>query len=183
MSAMARRLRLAVAMTSSCRHELPAATALAVAIVMPFVIRMKSSGVETLAGGTGEEKTCEARGSGEAGGCGQAVWQGQHRGHTHRQLLANVLDRGLQRPCPLRGLVLDSLHRLQQGSDICHHHLWKEKDSQVNPHTSSGLLPAPVLPLWIGPKLSHPHTPLTLPQLLLCVLCSTFYVPLPTLLS
>lgn len=71
MSAMARRLRLAVAMTSSWRHELPAATALAVAIVMPFVMRMKSSGVETLAGGTGEEKTCEARGSGERGVAGK----------------------------------------------------------------------------------------------------------------
>lgn len=65
-SAIARRLRLAVAMTSSCRQELPAATALAVAIVMPFVMRMKSSGVETLAGGTGEEKTYEETGGGEA---------------------------------------------------------------------------------------------------------------------
>lgn len=58
MSAIARRLRLAVAMTSSCRQELPAATALAVAIVIPLVIRMKSSGVEVLAGGSGEQKTC-----------------------------------------------------------------------------------------------------------------------------
>lgn len=58
MSAMARRLRLAVAMTSSCRQELPAATALAVAMVIPLVIRMKSSGVEVLAGGSGEQKTC-----------------------------------------------------------------------------------------------------------------------------
>jgi len=75
MSAMARRLRLAVAMTSSCRHELPAATALAVAIVMPFVIRMKSSGVETWAGGTGEEKTCKEKGGSEAGGNGWAGCQ------------------------------------------------------------------------------------------------------------
>lgn len=57
-SAIARRLRLAVAMTSSCRQELPAATALAVAIVIPLVIRMKSSGVEVFAGGSGEQKTC-----------------------------------------------------------------------------------------------------------------------------
>lgn len=61
MSAMARRLRLAVAITSSCRQELPAATALAVAMVMPFVMRMKSSGVEVLAGGTWEQNTWRRR--------------------------------------------------------------------------------------------------------------------------
>lgn len=66
---------MAVAMTSSCRHELPAATALAVAIVMPFVIRMKSSGVETWAGGTGEEKTCKEKGGSEAWGNGWAGCQ------------------------------------------------------------------------------------------------------------
>lgn len=58
MSAIARRLRLAVAMTSSWRQELPAATALAVAMVIPLVMRIKSSGVEVLAGGSGEQKTC-----------------------------------------------------------------------------------------------------------------------------
>lgn len=41
---MALRLRLAVAITSSCWAELPAATALAVAMVMPFVMRVNSSG-------------------------------------------------------------------------------------------------------------------------------------------
>lgn len=45
MSEMALRLRLAVAMTSSCWPEFPAATDLAVATVMPLVMRMSSSGV------------------------------------------------------------------------------------------------------------------------------------------
>lgn len=47
---MALRLRLAVAITSSCWAEFPAATALAVAMVMPFVMRMNSSGVVDLSG-------------------------------------------------------------------------------------------------------------------------------------
>lgn len=49
-SEMALRLRLAVAITSSCWTEFPAATALAVAMVMPFVMRMNSSGVVDLYG-------------------------------------------------------------------------------------------------------------------------------------
>lgn len=49
-SEMALRLRLAVAITSSCWAELPAATALAVAVVMPFVMQMNSSGVVGLSG-------------------------------------------------------------------------------------------------------------------------------------
>ena len=52
MSVMALRLRLAVLMMSSCWPELPAATALAVALVMPLVMRMNSSGVVELAGGS-----------------------------------------------------------------------------------------------------------------------------------
>lgn len=52
MSDMALRLRLAVWMMSSCRAEFPAATALAVAMVMPFVMRMNSSGVVVLVGGS-----------------------------------------------------------------------------------------------------------------------------------
>lgn len=43
-------LRLAVAITSSCLHELPAATALAVAMVMPFVILIDSSGDDVFSG-------------------------------------------------------------------------------------------------------------------------------------
>lgn len=180
MSAMARRLRLAVAITSSCRHELPAATALAVAMVMPFVMRMKSSGVETLAGGTGEEKTCEERGrrgSSEVRGGGRAARQPRHRRRTHGQLLADVLDCGLQCPCPLRGLVLDSLHCLQQGGDVCHHHLQKERESQVNPPACSQRLSFPrgLVPNCPIPTL-HSHC-------LSCSLCSTSYVSLPTLLS
>lgn len=50
MSEIALRLRLAVWMMSSCRAEFPAATALAVAIVMPLVMRMNSSGVFVLLG-------------------------------------------------------------------------------------------------------------------------------------
>lgn len=50
MSEIALRLRLAVWMMSSCRAELPAATALAVAMVMPLVMRMNSSGVVVLLG-------------------------------------------------------------------------------------------------------------------------------------
>lgn len=50
MSATAFRLRLAVAITSSCRQEFPAATALAVARVMPFVIRIDSSGEDVFSG-------------------------------------------------------------------------------------------------------------------------------------
>ena len=49
-SEMALRLRLAVAMTCSCWAELPAATALAVAVVMPFVMRINSSGVVDFSG-------------------------------------------------------------------------------------------------------------------------------------
>lgn len=44
------RLRLAVAITSSCLHEFPAATALAVAMVMPFVILIDSSGDDVFSG-------------------------------------------------------------------------------------------------------------------------------------
>lgn len=51
-SAMALLLRFAVAMTSSWRQEFPAATALAVARVMPLVMRMNSSGVAVLGGGS-----------------------------------------------------------------------------------------------------------------------------------
>lgn len=50
MSDIALRLRLAVWMMSSWRAELPAATALAVAMVMPLVMRMNSSGVVVLLG-------------------------------------------------------------------------------------------------------------------------------------
>lgn len=50
MSKMALRLRLAVEITSSCRAEFPAATALAVAVVMPLVMRMNSSGVVDFSG-------------------------------------------------------------------------------------------------------------------------------------
>lgn len=50
MSEMALRLRLAVWMMSSCLAEFPAATALAVAMVMPLVMRMNSSGVVVLVG-------------------------------------------------------------------------------------------------------------------------------------
>lgn len=50
MSATALRLRLAVAITSSCLHEFPAATALAVAMVIPFVIRIDSSGDDVFSG-------------------------------------------------------------------------------------------------------------------------------------
>lgn len=53
MSAMARLLRLAVAITSSWRQEFPAATAFAVASVMPLVMRMNSSGVAVFGGGSG----------------------------------------------------------------------------------------------------------------------------------
>lgn len=124
MSAMALRLRLAVAMTSSWRQELPAATAFAVAMVMPFVMRIKSSGVEVLAGGTWEQNTCRGGGEGLRSGrdearqgacaCARAAPQAgpAHTAHTHGQLLADVLDGGLQRTRPLRGLVLHRLHRL-----------------------------------------------------------------------
>lgn len=50
MSEIALRLRLAVWMMSSCLAEFPAATALAVAMVMPLVMRMNSSGVVVLLG-------------------------------------------------------------------------------------------------------------------------------------
>lgn len=50
MSDMALRLTLAVWMMSSCRPEFPAATALAVAMVIPLVMRMNSSGVVVLLG-------------------------------------------------------------------------------------------------------------------------------------
>lgn len=43
-------LRLAVAITSSCLHEFPAATALAVAMVIPFVILIDSSGDDVFSG-------------------------------------------------------------------------------------------------------------------------------------
>lgn len=39
-----------MAITSSCLHEFPAATALAVAMVMPFVILIDSSGDEVFSG-------------------------------------------------------------------------------------------------------------------------------------
>lgn len=88
--------------------------------------------------------------------------QTRHCYRTHRQLLAYVLYGGLQCPCPLRGLILNSFHCLQQGSDICHHHLWKGKE--VKPHISSGLLPAPSR--FSAEKL-YPHTLLTPPHLVL----------------
>lgn len=50
MSERALRLRFAVWMISSCRAEFPAATALAVAMVIPLVIRINSSGVVVLLG-------------------------------------------------------------------------------------------------------------------------------------
>lgn len=56
-SEMALRLRLAVAITSSCWAELPAATALAVAMVMPFVIRVNSSGEVDFSGTSLDWKT------------------------------------------------------------------------------------------------------------------------------
>lgn len=62
MSVMALRLRLAVAITSSCRQELPAATALAVAMVIPLVMRMNSSGAVVFGGGSELLKTCGGRG-------------------------------------------------------------------------------------------------------------------------
>lgn len=151
-------------MTSSCRHELPAATALAVAIVMPFVIRMKSSGVETLAGGTGEEKTCEARGGGEVWGSHWEGWQLQQCSCTHRQLLAYVFYRGLQCPCPLRGLVLNGLHCLQQGSDICHHHLWKGTETGEAPRKlCAAASTCPSLMVW-SKMVSFPYFTHTTPS-------------------
>lgn len=57
MSEMALRLRLAVDITSSCWAELPAATALAVATVMPLVMRMNSSGVVDFSGTSLDWKT------------------------------------------------------------------------------------------------------------------------------
>lgn len=60
-SAMALLLRLAVAMTSSWRQEFPAATAFAVAIVIPLVIRMNSSGVVVFAGGSKLLNTWEVK--------------------------------------------------------------------------------------------------------------------------
>jgi len=64
MSAMALRLRFAVAMMSSWRQEFPAATAFAVAMVMPLVMRMNSSGVVVDGGGSELLNTCvvETRG-------------------------------------------------------------------------------------------------------------------------
>lgn len=61
MSAMARLLRLAVAMMSSWRQEFPAATAFAVAIVIPLVMRMNSSGVVVFGGGSELLNTCEVK--------------------------------------------------------------------------------------------------------------------------
>lgn len=55
---MALLLRLAVAMMSSWRQEFPAATAFAVAIVIPLVMRMNSSGVVVFAGGSALLNTC-----------------------------------------------------------------------------------------------------------------------------
>lgn len=60
--------------------------------------------------------------------------------------MADVLYRGLQCSRPLRGLILNSLHCLQQGSDVGDHHLRKGEQSQVKPCGSSRMLPAPSLP-------------------------------------
>lgn len=60
-SEMALRLRLAVAITSSCWAEFPAATALAVAVVMPLVIRVNSSGVVDFSGASLDWKSCRTR--------------------------------------------------------------------------------------------------------------------------
>lgn len=46
-------------MMSSWRQEFPAATAFAVAIVIPLVMRMNSSGVVVVAGGSELLNTCE----------------------------------------------------------------------------------------------------------------------------
>lgn len=59
MSEMALRLMFAVEITSSWRAELPAATALAVAVVIPLVMRMNSSGVVDLSGMSLDWKTCK----------------------------------------------------------------------------------------------------------------------------
>lgn len=61
MSAMARLLRFAVAMMSSWRQEFPAATAFAVAMVMPLVMRMNSSGVVVFGGGSELLNTCQVK--------------------------------------------------------------------------------------------------------------------------
>ncbi len=42
---------------------------------------------------------------------------------THSLLLFDVFNRGLQSSGPLCGFILHSLHRLQQGRYIGHHHL------------------------------------------------------------
>lgn len=59
MSEIALRLKLAVWMMSSWRAEFPAATALAVAMVMPLVMRMNSSGVVVLFGASLDWNTWE----------------------------------------------------------------------------------------------------------------------------
>lgn len=56
-SETALRLKLAVAMTSSCLQEFPAATALAVAAVIPLVMRIDCSGVVFFSGISFEWKT------------------------------------------------------------------------------------------------------------------------------
>lgn len=73
-SEMALRLRLAVAITSSCWAELPAATALAVAVVMPFVMRMNSSGVVVLSGVSLDWNTWDG-GHRQTHVIGQKAWQ------------------------------------------------------------------------------------------------------------
>lgn len=78
MSATALRLRLAVAITSSCRQEFPAATALAVAMVMPFVIRMDSSGEQVFSGTSLDWNTWRREGGGKKG-------QGCCRGNIRKQ--------------------------------------------------------------------------------------------------
>lgn len=42
---------------------------------------------------------------------------------AYREFLFNTFNGGLQGPGPPRGLVLHSLHRLQQGRHVGHHHL------------------------------------------------------------
>ena len=57
MSEIALRLRLAVWIMSSYWAEVPAATALAVAVVMPLVMRINSSGVVVLLGASLDRNT------------------------------------------------------------------------------------------------------------------------------
>lgn len=87
-------------------------------------------------------------------------WGGRRAGGAprrcaHRQLLADVLYRGLQCPRPLGGLILHSLHCLQQGRDVGHHHLWEgEQNWEKAPWKAPGCcwrLSLPRCLVWICP--------------------------------